>query len=291
MRGTTSNSVLASEIAEFLGSALHGDDVVVYGPKPVDGPENNCVIFCEQADALNPDALSRCAEVLILSRTAPHASQAVSFILVPKPKVSFATIVDHYFTREIAAYIHPTAVVEAGAVIGSNVTLAAGCYIGPEVSIGDGSSILHNVVITGRVVIGEGCVIKANATIGSEIFDFVYAGSEWTQYPQVGCIRIGNHVWVGASSTIERGALTDTVIHNGAKIDDLVQVGSGASIGPDSRVAAGSIICRDVRVGRRCWIAPHVTILERRAVGDESVIGVGAVVLEDVPSRSKGSGH
>ncbi|MBI5211013.1 MAG: hypothetical protein HY927_13670 [Elusimicrobia bacterium] len=291
MRKIFLNSVLASEIAAFLKRKLHGADLAVYGPCAAGQPTDNCMIYVEDVRALPVSALKKTADVLVLCPRPVPRGAPCSSIATPTPKIHFIDAVNKFFTRPIAAQIHPRAVIEEGAKLGRNVSVLAGSYVGPDVEIGDDTTIFQNCVVTGRVRIGARCVIKANSTIGSEIFDFVYEDGAWQQVPQVGRIIIGDDAWFGANSTIEKGALTDTVIGPGVKVDDLVQIGSGSIVGKDSIIASGSVLCREVTVGTRCWIAPHVSILERRRIHDGSVVGLGAVVIADVPKGATVAGN
>ena len=136
---------------------------------------------------------------------------------------------------------------------------------------------------TGKVSIGRRCVIKANSTVGSEGFSFIFDKNKLEHFPQIGGITIGDDVWIGANSTIERAALDDTVIEEGVKVDDLVQIGHNTRIGKFSQITAGAVICGRVVLGERCWVAPKACIDNAVVVGKNALIGMGAVVLKDVP--------
>ena len=278
----TTNSVLASEVAEFLGKNLHGEDLAIYKPGTIDTISNNCIIYLNKDDLPHLANVRNFVEVLVLSPVDLGPSAPASFIVTQNPELDFIHIINHFFSKTITPMKHPHAVVEEGAAIGRDVSLLAGCFIGPEVEIGEGSIIFQNVVITGKVKIGNNCIIKANSTIGSEIFDFVFGEKEWEQRPQIGTIWIGDNVWIGANTTIEKGSLSDTIIGNGVKIDDLVQIGSGSTIGADSIIAAGTVICTHVNIGKKCWVAPHTSILQNLKIGDGATIGLGSVVIHDL---------
>ncbi|MFA6601141.1 MAG: hypothetical protein WC352_07200 [Candidatus Omnitrophota bacterium] len=277
-----SNSVLASEIAEFLGKKLFGPDIAVYGPRNIDDLSDNCLICLSGGQAGDWSLINEREEVLVLSSKAPKKTVRCSTIITANPRIDFVHVIEQFFLQKIVPGIHPTAVIEKGAKIGEGAAVLANCHISSEVEVGAHTVIQQNAVISGRVKIGKHCVIKANSVIGSDVFNFVQGETEWEHFPQIGRIVIGDHVWIGAGTTVEKGAFSDTVIGEGVKIDDLVQIGHDAVIGDHSMIAAGSVLCGQVKIGKHCWVAPQASILQKRTVGDKAVVGLGAVVIENV---------
>jgi len=291
MLENSANSVLASEVAEFLGRELHGENVVVYGPTTLDNVKDRSMIYLRKDDKLPTERIAAELEILIISENELGDDAPGSYIVTSNPELDFVHVVNKFFKRITSPEIHKSAVIEDGANVGLGVSVGSGSYIGPEVEVGEYTSICQNVVIIGKVKIGQHCVIKPNSSIGSEIFNFVYGEETWEQFPQVGKIVIGDNVWVGANTTIEKGTLTDTVIHAGVKIDDLVQIGSSCVIEDDSIIAAGTVLCHDVKIGKKCWVAPNVSILQKVQIGGECTIGLGSVVLVDVLNRTIVAGN
>jgi UDP-3-O-[3-hydroxymyristoyl] glucosamine N-acyltransferase len=280
------NSVLASEVAEFLGTELHGDEVVVYGPATIGNVTDNSLIHVNDVKSIDFRVVDAHKEVLMLCPEDIGDRTRGSYIVTPNPEAAFVRVIRHLFATTLAPFIHAHATIDNSALLGKGVSVFAGTYLGPEVEVGDGTVILQNVVVTGKVKIGANCLIKANTTIGSEVFDFVYYDNKWEQFPRFGKIIIGDDVWIGSNSSIEKGSIRDTTIGDGVKIDDLVQIGSGSSVGKDSLIAAGAIVCAGVEIGERCWIAPKVAIKEGLVVRRNSLIGLGAVVIRDVEENS-----
>ncbi len=287
----TSNSVLASEVAEFLGKKLQGENVVIYGPCTPDKITDRSIVYLNKKDALPHVELKKREEILVLCERDLGKGAPASYIVTSQPELDFVRVINKFFTRPLPSQIDKQAIVEEGAKVGARVNIYAGSFIGADVEIDEGTTIFQNVVITGKVKIGKNCVIKANSTVGSEIFHFVYAKDKWEQFPQVGGIVIGDNVWIGGNTTVEKGSLSDTVIEDGAKIDDLVQIGSGSVIGCDAIVAAGAVICRNVTIGGKCWIAPNASIRENITIGNESTVGLGAVVIADVKAKTVVAGN
>jgi UDP-3-O-[3-hydroxymyristoyl] glucosamine N-acyltransferase len=185
-----------------------------------------------------------------------------------------------------AAGVHPSAVVSASAKLGKGVSIGAGCVIGDDVVIGDESCLYPRVVIYPKCSLGKRVVIHAGVVIGADGFGIAReegreAGREagrWVKIPQIGGVRIGDEVEIGANTTIDRGALDDTVIEEGVKIDNQVQIGHNVRIGAHSAVAgcvgiAGSAdIGRHVTLGGAAMIHGHITIADHVHVSAGTLI-------------------
>jgi UDP-3-O-[3-hydroxymyristoyl] glucosamine N-acyltransferase len=171
------------------------------------------------------------------------------------------------------------AVVEEGAEIGEEVLIGANCYIGCGVSIGRGTRLAPNVTIYAGCVLGENCIIHAGTVIGSDGFGFARdAESRWVKIPQIGRVVIGNDVEIGSNTSIDRGALEDTVIGDGVKLDNQIQVAHNVHIGEHTAVAGCSGIAGSSRVGARCMIggqsgvSGHITITDDVIVSGRTLI-------------------
>ena len=285
MYDRSQNAYYAEELAGFLSKELVGENSIIYEPRSVDSVRDNSIIFVDNVWCKDFDyqRLKRFSDVLVVTNEDIRKKTETSFILTSEPRLDYIRLLNRFFLRKPSSEIHATAVVDKKAVIGKNVSIGAHTYIGPEVRIGDDTAVHQNVVISGKVGIGKRCVIKANSTIGSEGFSFIFDKNHLEHFPQIGGIVIGDDVWIGANSTVERAALDDTVIEEGVKVDDLVQIGHNARIGRFSQITAGAVICGRVVLGERCWVAPKACIDNAVVVGKNSLIGMGAVVLKDVP--------
>ena len=212
-------------------------------------------------------------------------------IVVNNPKLFFAKLINQQLPKFLPG-IHPSAVISA------NAKIAHGCYIGPNVCIGDHVEIGENTFIHSNcsiydnVKIGKDVIIDAGCVIGSAGFGFVRDEStgEPTRFPQLGNVVIGDDVEIGANVCIDRGALNDTAIHKGAKIDNFVHVAHNVEIGEYTYVVATAVIGGSTVIGKRCWIAAS-RILNKITIGDDVTLGYGAVVLKSVPSNSTYVGY
>jgi len=244
----------ASEIAEFLGRELKGPNCVIYQPCSLENLKDNSILFlgkrvCEEG--FDVEKLNGITELLVIVYDKLVVKPKCSHISSTQPRLDFVKVLHHFFVKEPAPGIHATAIIEEGTVIGKNVFIGPYSYIGGEVKIGNNTQIFNNVVISGKVEIGSNCVIKSNTTIGSEGFSFVAESKKLEHFPQIGKIIIGNNVWLGANTTVERASLEATIIEDNVKIDDLVQIGHNTVIGRASQITGGAIICGRAKIGKR----------------------------------------
>ncbi|MCV6625496.1 MAG: UDP-3-O-(3-hydroxymyristoyl)glucosamine N-acyltransferase [Cellvibrionaceae bacterium] len=208
-------------------------------------------------------------------------------IICPQPYIAFALLTELFRKAHAAeAGVHPSAsvncsaqvassasigpncVVEAGAQIGERARLMAGAYIGAEAIVGDDSVIHPNVSLGQGVRLGQRVEIHPNAVIGSEGFGFAQTPEGWLKVHQLGSVEIGNDAEIGASTTIDRGALDNTVIGNGVKIDNQVQIAHNVQIGDNTAIAACVGISGSAIIGRNCTLAGGVGLVGHIELAD-----------------------
>jgi UDP-3-O-[3-hydroxymyristoyl] glucosamine N-acyltransferase len=197
--------------------------------------------------------------------------------------------------------IHPTAVVDATAIIGNGTRVGAGCYIGPKVSLAENVTIYPNVTIldestigkntviwSGAVVrerchIGADCIVHPNATIGADGFGFrPCAENGLVKIPQIGNVIIGNNVEIGANACIDRGKFSSTVLGDGCKIDNLVQIGHNSKLGKFCIMAGNSGLAGSVTLGNGVIIGGSASIKDHVTIGDGAIVGAGSGVTGDI---------
>jgi len=280
--------VYASEIAEMLESPLLGTNCVVTGPSSLDAPKSASFCFSEGAGSADVTMRTDVTPLLILTDSAGEPTRdGISFIKVDSPKAAFIRIINELFLEMTIGGVSQTARVDPNARLDRDVSIGEFAVINGEVAIGKNTIVGNNVVINGPVVIGNNCTIRDNATIGGGAYDFIFEkDGKMLQVPHIGDISIGDGVWIGANSSIERGAFESTVIGNAVKIDDLVQIGAGCEIGGEAMIMAGCILSRKVRVGESAKIAPGCCIRENVIVGRGAFLGLGAVVVKNVDADS-----
>lgn len=199
--------------------------------------------------------------------------------------------------------IHKTATVDETAIIGEGARIGAGCYIGPKVEIGANATIYPNVTIldectigkntiiwSGTVVrerchIGSDCIIHPNATIGADGFGFRPCSEKGlVKIPQIGNVIIGNGVEIGANTCVDRGKFSSTVLGDGCKIDNLVQIGHNSKLGKFCIMAGNSGLAGSVTLGNGVIIGGSASIKDHTTIGDGAVVGAGSGVTGDVPA-------
>ena len=212
-------------------------------------------------------------------------------------------------TAQVAPGIHPTAVVapdariaasasvgplcviEAGAEIGERVQIGAGCTVLAGARIGADTRLMPRVTLYARVRIGERCLLHTGAVVGADGFGFAPDGGAWVKVPQVGSVRIGDDVEIGANTTIDRGAIEYTIIENGVKLDNQIQVGHNVVIGAHTAIAACTGISGSTSIGQRCMIGGMVGFAGHLTIADDvSITGCSLVSASIRQAGSYSSG-
>ncbi len=207
--------------------------------------------------------------------------------------------------------IHPSAVVHPNAKIGKDIRIGAGCYIGKDVilgdqvtlypdvtvfdqtSIGNGTVIWSGTVIRERSQIGSYCIFHPNVTIGADGFGYRPSpdGKGLVKIPQIGNVIIGNEVEIGSGSCVDRGKFSSTIIGDGCKIDNLVQIAHNCKLGRCCIMAGNSGLAGSVTLGDGVIIGGTVSIKDHSMIGDGAIIGGGSVVINDVPAGKQMLGY
>jgi UDP-3-O-[3-hydroxymyristoyl] glucosamine N-acyltransferase len=215
----------------------------------------SAVILAEADAAACPSAALVCAN--------PYLAYArIAAYLNPEPEAPrgchASAIVDPAAEIEASAWIGPGAVVEAETVIGHRVFVGPGCVIGRGCRLGAGSRLVARVTLCAGTRLGERVLIHPGAVLGSDGFGLVNDRGVWIKVPQLGRVRVGDDVEIGANTTIDRGALDDTVIGDGVKLDNQIQIGHNVEIGEHCAIAACAGISGSTRLGRHCSLGGGV---------------------------------
>ena len=206
-----------------------------------------------------------------------HALLPLDAGVHPDATVSRGAAVDPQCEIGAGARVAAGAVVERGVLVGCNVTLGAGARIG------EGTRVLANAAICEGVRIGRRCIVHPGAVIGSDGFGQApEPDGGWRKIPQLGAVRVGDDVEIGANTVIDRGAMDDTVVGSGARLDNLIQVGHNVHIGEHTAIAAGCMIAGSARIGRRCRIAGNVGIAGHLEICDDVVLLARTVVTRAI---------
>lgn len=264
------------QLAEYLGASLSGDPLVqVTGLATLQeaGPEQ--LSFLANAQYRRYLAESRAAAVLLRPEDAEGYAGAA--LILANPYLAYARVSHLFETRPASVPgIHPTAVIaedayvdasasigpqvviESGAWVGPGVVIGAQCFIGARSRLGEQGRLAPRVTLYHDVIIGKRVVIQSGAVIGGEGFGFANEQGVWHKIAQLGGVRVGDDVEIGANTTIDRGALSDTLIGDGVKLDNQIQIAHNVQVGENTAMAACVGISGSTRIGRNCMIAGGV---------------------------------
>jgi UDP-3-O-[3-hydroxymyristoyl] glucosamine N-acyltransferase len=187
----------------------------------------------------------------------------------------------------VGAHAH----VGPGASIGDSVDIEPGAVIGAGVTIGDGSVIHANATVHGESAIGRNCIIHSSAVIGGDGFGFAPSAPGWVKIPQLGRVIIEDDVEIGASTCVDRGALDDTVIEQGAKLDNLIQIAHNVRIGAHTAIAGCVGIAGSTRIGKRCTIGGAAMFVGHIDICDDVFISGGTLVAKSITAPGRYTGH
>jgi len=203
----------------------------------------------------------------------PYVAYAkIATLLYAKPVkqhgVHPSSLIGEDCTIANSAWIGPNCVIEDGVSIGENTYVGPGTVIEEGVTIGDSGFIVANATICHRVIIGNRVILHPGVVIGSDGFGLANDNNTWVKIPQVGTVRIGDDVEIGANTTVDRGTIEDTVIDNGTKIDNLVQVAHNVQIGEHTAIAGCTGIAGSARIGSHCQLGGGVGVVGHLDIAD-----------------------
>lgn len=293
----------AREIAEFLNADLAGDgDVEISSVAAIKDAGIGDLAFLERVDG---DVVTHASALIVPMDQSADLAPAV--IKVPDPKLAFARIAEKLHPRNIyGSGKHPTAVIAVTAEIaddvfigpfvtigthtkiGSGTQIIAGSRVGDNVSIGQNCIIHPNVTIGDNCTIGDWVILHAGVVIGADGFGYVRDNDGYVKFPQIGTVIIGSDVEIGANTCIDRGALGETCIGQGTKIDNLVQIAHNVQIGNRVVIAAqtgisgSTTIEDDCVIGGQVGMGDHARVLKGAVIGSQAGVLPGKIVREGV---------
>ncbi len=289
------------EIAVRFGLELAGDPgLVVDGVAPLSPGAPGKLTFCTGAKYRKELAATRAVAVVLARELAGDCP--VAALVSPRPYADYARIAQALHplpavtggrapgaqvapTAQVAAsaWIGPNAVIGAGAVVGERCSIGPNCVVGEGVLLGDDSRLQASVTLHDGVVAGRRCNFKAGAVVGSDGFGFAPDADGYVKVPHVGGVRLGDDVEVGANTTVDRGTIDDTVIGDGVKLDNQVQVGHNCRIGAHTVIAGCVGISGSSIIGSRCMIGGAVGIAGHLEIGDGVVVTGYSLVTHSLP--------
>ncbi len=296
------------ELAQALELQLHGDALKeVNSLAPVASASANDLTFVVSADYLDVLKASQAGAIILpqtlladapgnaLVSSNPYVSYArASWLLSPdlKPPVGVQLMAVVGSDTEVSktASVAATVVIGSGVCIGDDVVIGERCVIGDNVVIGKGSRLFASVTVYHGCSLGERCRVQSGAVIGSEGFGFAYDAG-WLPIHQTGCVRIGNDVHIGANTTIDRGAMDDTVISDGVILDNQIQIAHNVKIGEHTAIAGCVGVAGSTQIGAKCQIGGACNIVGHLKITDSVVLNATSFVTKSITEPGRyGSG-
>jgi len=299
-------STRLGDLVERLGGRLIGNaDLTVVGIAPLSDASASHITFLSNPK-LRSHAAQTQAACLILSEKDDDAigeDYAGARIVTPNPYAYFARAAQYFVALTAPsriAGIHPTAfvdetaqvaasavigphvVISAGAVIADDCVIDAGCVIGRNAHVGAGTHFHPRVSFLDGCHIGARGIIQSGAVIGADGFGFANEGGAWIKIPQTGAVRIGDDVEIGANTSIDRGALADTVIEDGVKLDNQIQIGHNCHIGAHTAMAGCVGVAGSAIIGKYCTFGGAAMVLGHLTIADKVHISSGSLVSRSI---------
>ena len=309
----------AGELAEKFGLELRGDkETVVSGVAPIaDAKPGQLAFYSTEQNSsafkiLPIDVLrnTRASVILLQPEQIKDAPRGATLLVTDSPRGNIVKILGEiyrekprfgvdadahvergvFFRSRKTNYIGQFATVERGAVIEPGVKIYPGAYIGRNVTLGRGTIVYSGAHIE-NATIGEDCVINANAVIGKNGFGYTRQNGHNVFIPHVGRVVLGNRVSVGANSCIDRGAMTDTIVGDGTKIDNLCQIAHGVVIGKECFLASGVGLAGGTVIGDRVLLGGQVGVSNGIHIADDAEVGAKSGVFKNIPAKTKAMGY
>jgi len=299
-----SHAISLIQLAQSIGAQLHlaradTQNTLINGLSTLVKAGNNQISFLSnskyrsqlqntmaQAVILHPDELTHCnCSALVMNNPYVGFAKAAQLLdTTPEPahEISPHAVIGENVELGQDVKIGAHAVIEAGAKLGDNVIIGPGCFVGKSVQLGTNTKLWANVTIYHDVIMGTDCLVQANTVIGSDGFGYANENGQWIKIPQLGSVTIGNRVEIGASTTIDRGALDNTILADGVIIDNQCQIAHNVEIGENTAMAACSVIAGSTVIGKNCSMAGLVGINGHITVCDNVVFTGMSMVTKSI---------
>ena len=243
---------------------------------------------------LDPKLAAQCPVAALLSPN-PYALYArIAAVLHPEPPVEpgihARAVVEPGAQVDPTASVGAGAVIEPGARIGARARIGSGCVVMANASVGADTRLVANVTLGRGVVLGERCLLHPGVVVGGDGFGLAPDRAGWVKVPQLGTVRIGNDVEIGSSTTIDRGAIEDTVIEDGVKLDNQIQIGHNVRVGAHTAIAGCTGVSGSTTIGSRCLIGGMVGIAGHLTIADDVVVTGRTFVNNSIAEKGTYSG-
>jgi UDP-3-O-[3-hydroxymyristoyl] glucosamine N-acyltransferase len=304
--------VRLGELAQHLGGELRGDaDALIHRLGTLETADAQTLSFLANPRYQAQLAATRAGCVIVAPALADLAAARGAALVCADPYHAFARLTQWWAARTrrpATPGVHPSAVVEEGArvdatasvgplcFVGRGARIAEGAVLGPQCHVGDGAEVGAGTWLKARVMLSEGCrigargIVHGGAVIGADGFGFAPHEGRWEKIEQLGAVVIGDDVEIGANTCIDRGALDDTVLGQGVKLDNLVQIGHNVRIGDHTAFAGCVGVAGSARIGRHCTAGGGAIILGHLEIVDHVHITAATLITRSIHKPGQYSG-
>jgi len=294
------SSLRLSELAERFNLRLKGDgEAMVNGVGTLSDANGTQLSFLSNPAYREQLKTTRAAAVIVSESDAQGCP--VNALIADDPYVSYAKLASHFDTRRpLNPGIHASASVDPGANLGTDVHVGANAVIGPgceiadavsigpgcvliaDCKVGSGSRLIANVTICEGVSIGTRCIVHPGAVIGGDGFGLAFDKDRWVKIPQLGSVRIGDDCEIGSNTTIDRGAIGDTIIGNDVRLDNQIQIAHNVQIGAHTAMAACVGISGSTHIGEYCMFAGSAATVGHLRIADRTTVNGNSVITKSI---------
>lgn len=289
-----------SQIIGQLGGEWRGSDIAVSAVAPAATATAEQITFLANPKYRQEVADSRAGAIIVSAKNA-DALVGRNLIIATDPYLYFARVARLFHPRVSAqGGIHPTAVIDSSAVVPASCEIGTNVYIGARTVLGERCRLLANSVVEHDCALGDDTVLHPNVTvyhgctlgqrveihsgsvIGADGFGLAFTGQDWFKIPQTGAVVLGDDVEIGANTCIDRGAMSDTIIGRGSKLDNLIQIAHNCEIGEHTVIASCTGISGSVKIGSYCILGGGVGTVGHIEIADKTTIGGGTSVTHSI---------
>ena len=282
------------QITESLGGRLIGDPQhLIQRLAPLDTAQADALSFLSNPKYQSQLATTRAGCVIVSGAVAETAQVGAALIVADNPY--------HYFARVTQLWrqhtrvngeplVHPSAVIHPEAHVDSTARIGPLCVVERGARVGANTWLKSRVTVGEDCCIGERCIVHAGVVIGADGFGFALFEGRWEKIEQLGAVRIGNDVEIGANTCIDRGALDDTVIEDGVKLDNLVQIGHNVHVGAHTAMAGCAGVAGSARIGAHCTVGGGAVVLGHLELADGVHVSAASVVMRSIRQPGQYSG-
>lgn len=276
-------------LVDQLGGTLHGSpDIEITGLSPLASAAQGDLSFLSHPQYVTQMAVTHASCVIVSAAHQHEATQRGACILTDNPYAYWARTTQLWKARLRAGQshdgplVHPSAVVHPQARVHPTAQIGPLCVVEQAAVIGAGSWLKSRVTVSADCQIGQNCILHAGVVIGADGFGFATEDQHWIKIEQLGAVRIGNDVEIGANTCIDRGAITDTVIEDGVKLDNLIQIGHNVHVGAHTAMAGCVGVAGSTHIGAHCTIGGGAVVLGHLKLADGVHVSAASVVTHSL---------